>query len=301
MARILITGSRGLVGREIERYLTIQGHTVSGFDIAPRAEHADFGDILDLARLSAAAERVDGIVHLAAVARVKHAEADPEHCNLVNVVGTENVVAAARGSPSRPWLLFASSREVYGEPKRVPVREDNPIAPLNTYGRSKARGEKIVERARCDGLQTAIVRLANVYGSIYDHPDRVVSAFCRAAAQGTPMRIEGRGYVFDFTHVRDVARGVGLVIDQLVVGRGDLLPIHLASGRATSLEALAELANAAGGGRSTMNFYSNAPHNVSCFIGDPTRAFAELRWSSTIDVEEGVPQLVEELRLLACN
>jgi nucleoside-diphosphate-sugar epimerase len=115
---------------------------------------------------------VDGIVHLAAVARVKHAEADSARCWAVNVVGTENVIAASLAMRRRPWVVVASSREVYGQPGRTPVVESDPIAPINVYGRSKAACEQAALAGRSDGLRVAVLRLANVYGSIHDHPDR---------------------------------------------------------------------------------------------------------------------------------
>ena len=109
------------------------------------------------------------------------------------VVGTENVITAALAAPRRPWLLTASSREVYGEPAHIPVVENDTIAPVNVYGRSKMACEEVMLAGRQEGLRGAILRLANVYGSIHDHPDRVIPAFCRAAALGAPMRVEGAG------------------------------------------------------------------------------------------------------------
>ena len=84
-------------------------------------------------------------------------------------------------------------------------------------------------------------RLASVYGSVRDHPDRVMPAFCRAAASGAPMHVKGVGYTFDFTHVLDVARGIERLVRLLETGRGDLPPIHIASGRATRLGDLARM------------------------------------------------------------
>src|SRR5207253_948512 len=99
---------------------------------------------------------------------------DPAGCDATNIDGTANVLAAAASASSRPWVLFASSRVVYGEPRELPVREDAPLAALNTYGRSKVRGEQLVLAARGDGLVTGILRFANVYGPGPDHPDRVI-------------------------------------------------------------------------------------------------------------------------------
>jgi nucleoside-diphosphate-sugar epimerase len=294
MARILVTGSEGLVGQASRRWLADCGHNVVGLDVALPEEHPERGDLGDRQALTARCQQVDGIVHLGAVARVKHAEADPERCWAVNVVGTKNVIAAALAAPRHPWVMTASSREVYGEPERTPVVESDPVAPINVYGRSKAACEEATLAGRDQGLRVAILRLANVYGSVCDHPDRVVPAFCRAAASGGPMRVEGVGYTFDFTHVLDVVRGIERVVRLLEAGCNGLPPVHLASGRATRLGDLAYMANAAGGGRSRIDRVANHAYNVSCFVGDPKRAAEILGWQAEISIEAGVRQLVAD-------
>jgi UDP-glucose 4-epimerase len=296
MAIVLLTGSEGLIGRALRPWLAARGYTVAGLDLALPGGHREHGDIVDDAELVKRCRQVDGIVHLAAIARVRHAEADPARCRAVNVAGTENVIAAAMAAPRRPWLVVASSREVYGEPGRTPVVESDPIAPINVYGRSKAAAEEAALAGRREGLRTAVLRFANVYGSIHDHPDRVVPSFCRAAARGTAMRVEGSGYSFDFTHVSDVVRGIRATVRLLEAGRDDLPPIHLASGQATTLGDLAQMANVAGGGRSRIDRVDNHAFNVSCFVGDPTRSREVLGWRAEVPLATGVHQLVADFR-----
>ena len=166
------------------------------------------------------------------------------------------------------WVLTTSSREVYDDPARTPVVESDPVALINVYRRSKAACEKVTVGGRDKGLG----RLASVYGSVRDHPDRVMPAFCRAAPSGAPMHVKGVGYTFDFTHVLDVARGIERLVRLLETGRGDLPPIHIASGRATRLGDLARMANVASGGRSRIDQATNHAYNVSRFVGDPKRA-----------------------------
>jgi UDP-glucose 4-epimerase len=298
MATILITGSDGLVGRAARSWLAAQGHEVIGLDAALPPPHPEHGDIVDRADVMRRCRRVDGIIHLAAVARVRHAEAEPARCWAVNVVGTENVIAAALATVRRPWVLVASSREVYGEPAQLPVVESDAIAPINVYGRSKAACEEAALAGRREGLRVAILRLANVYGSTNDHPDRVVPSFCRAAARGAAMHVEGLDYTFDFTHVSDVVRGLEATVRLLEARRDDLAPIHLASGQATRLQDLAQMANAAGGGRSRIEQRDNHAFNVSCFVGDPTRALEMLGWEAKIPLHAGVRQLVAEFRAI---
>lgn len=149
--RTLITGSSGLVGAEMAAALRALGHEVVDFDIARMPADGLAEDIRNLDVLSDRMRGCDGIVHLAAVSRVAWGERDPELCHSVNVDGTRRVVDAALSQPRIPWLIFASSREVYGDPDVLPVTEDAPMIAANHYGRSKVEGERLVAAARDRG------------------------------------------------------------------------------------------------------------------------------------------------------
>lgn len=292
---ILITGTAGLVGTSLANRLLDLGIQVVFCDL--RATGDAFGDVCDVEYLRKAARDVDGIVHLAAVTRVVVAEHDPELCVKTNVGGVRNVIDAALSQTHKPWLLFASSREVYGEPRVFPVEEDATLSPMNVYGRSKVEGERLVEHARAIGIRTSIVRLSNVYGSTHDHPDRVVPAFARAAVMGGVLRIDGPNHTFDFTHIDDVVEGLLVIIRQLSNGESRLPPIHLVSGIPTSLSQLAELAIRLGSSNATMEISDPRAFDVHRFVGSPTRASTILGWKSGIDVETGVAKLLEDFRV----
>jgi nucleoside-diphosphate-sugar epimerase len=292
VGRILLTGSEGLVGARLRRVLVGRGWAVTGFDQqAAGAERGDLGDAVALAR---GLRGCVGIVHLAAVSRVAWGERDPDTCWRANVDGTQSLIEAALAAEPRPWLLFASSREVYGSPTRLPVVEDDPLRPVNTYGRSKAEGERQVMAARERGLATAIARLANVYGDVRDHADRVVPAFARAAALGAPMHVTGAEHRFDFTHVDDVVEALARLVERLAAGARDLPTLHLASGRPISLGELAQLANRAGGGRSTIRHLPSRGFDAAHFVGDPGRAREVLGWQAATDLETGLTRLVRD-------
>jgi UDP-glucose 4-epimerase len=296
MRRILVTGSEGLVGTELARSLCRSGYDVRRFDLRCPPTDPGRGDILNAEEVTEHASQCDGIVHLAAISRVIWGEQDPELCWSTNVAGTQNVLRAALASPRRPWVLFASSREVYGEPDHLPVAEDCQLKPVNVYGRSKAEGERLVLEARQSGLVTAVLRFSNVYGCLEDHPDRVVPAFCQAAAHGTELHVSGRSNLFDFTHIEDVSRGVTALIKMLENGTSDLPPIHLVSGHGVTLSELADLAKQAGEAASRIIELPPRSYNVARFVGEPTRAWELLGWTARIDIADGVRRLVNEFR-----
>lgn len=296
--RLLITGSQGLVGTKFLSACRGRGHEAIPFDIIrPEAENRE--DLCDTATITSLAQGCDGIVHLAAVSRVAWGEARPDLCQRTNVDGTRSVLDAAlsaRGASGlHPWLLFTSSREVYGNPFRDLQREDDPIAPLNVYGRSKAAGEHLVNKAREAGLATSILRLSNVYGGRRDHPDRAIPALLSNALAGRDLTLTGGGNYFDFVHVDDCVDGLFRTIDLLAGRETDLPPIHLTTGIATSLRELAEQAIETAGSASRIVETDPRAFDVSGFCGSPDRAASLLGWRAMIDLREGLTDVAGDL------
>ena len=291
--RILVTGSEGLIGGALRTALEARGAEGVGLDLL--GTDREQGDARSLRRVRDALGGCDGVVHLAAVSRVLWGERDPEGCWNTNVGGLRNVLHALDERRQRPWLLFASSREVYGQPRRLPATEDTPLLPVNVYGRSKVEGERLMEAARAGGLRAATVRLSNVYGSVRDHADRVVPAFARAAVSGSSIRIDGAECTFDFTHIDDTARGMIAVISLLEIGETPP-PIHLLTGTPTTLRDLAALAIDVAGGTSPVVEAPPRSFDVSHFHGDPSRARELLGWEPRVVLREGLERLVRDLR-----
>ena len=266
---------------------------IVGLDL--RGTGSERGDVRNPERLRRAVARCDGIVHLAAVSRVVWGERDPERCWSTNVGGLRNLLAAVYERSRPPWLLFASSREVYGQAERLPATEDTPRRPVNVYGRSKAEGERLVDEATAKGLRAAIVRLSNVYGSARDHADRVVPAFARAAATGSAIRMDGAECTFDFTHVDDTVRGMVALIDRMERGE-PTMTVHLLTGRPTTLRSLAAKAMAAAATRVPVLDAPERSFDVAHFHGDPSRARQLLGWVPRVDLRDGLERLVADLR-----
>jgi nucleoside-diphosphate-sugar epimerase len=285
--RVLVTGSSGLVGAALARSLKDQGVEVVPFDCRDGAATAD---IRNRAALDDAIAGCDGVIHLAAVSRVAWGESAPDLCNAVNVTGTSNVIAAATAAPGKPWLLFASSREVYGRLDTIPADERAPLRPANVYGKSKIDGEICVSRAREGGLRAAVIRLSNVYGALNDHPDRAVPSLLWAAMHNRDLTISGADTYFDFVHVDDCVRGIIALMARLADGKVTD-PVHLVSGKATNLLELAVLARSVTESASEIIVKAARPFDVPGFVGDPRRAVEVLDWWATISLRSGLERL----------
>lgn len=293
MSIILITGSLGLIGQSLCKRLKGTSYHIKLFDNGFPHDNANYGDITCQADLKKHIENCCGIVHLGAVSRVIWGEQQPEKCWQTNVIGTQNVLDCAYLSLNQPWVIYASSREVYGQQQHFPVTESSPLQPLNLYARSKVAAEEQVQHYQSRGLKTAILRFSSVYGRTDDHKDRVVPAFCRAAALGEPLRIEGKKNTFDFTHIDDVIDGILKVINRLEEGYS-LPPMHLTTGQPTTLEELAQLACKASEKQSSFIAAPSRNFDVSTFYGDPSLAHEQLGWTPKITIETGVKQLVTD-------
>lgn len=289
--KILITGSEGLIGAAIcERLNELNIETIH-FDKKFPINNPYYGDILNRDRLETAMAECDGIIHLAAVSRVIWGEKDPKLCWQTNYEGTVSIVESAFLAPKNPWILYASSREVYGNPPALPATEETLYNPINIYGESKVEAEKAILAAREKGLNTAIVRYSNVYGSLLDHHDRVIPAFCKAASTGSPIRVDGSFHSFDFTYIDDVAEGTLKITSLLMENKDQLPPFHFTTGRETTLGEAAELANKVGKKDSKIIEAPPRNYDVPNFCGDSTKTRSILGWEPKVGIEEGIERL----------
>ena len=287
--KLLVTGHCGLIGRHIVPIIENHGFTVKGLDITNKS-----GDINNTSDIERAIEGCNGVIHLAAVSRVIWGEQNPEQCWQTNAVASEQLLLAALESKAKPWVIMASSREVYGEPSSSPVSEEMPLLPVNIYGESKLAMEQASLSAREAGLNTAILRLSNVYGDTNDHADRVLPAFCRRAVEGKTLRVDGFDHVFDFTHVSDTVEGIWRLVQMLENGEEGIPPIHLLPGIGTTLLEAAEMAVNAAKSSSEIISAPSRHYDVSRFVGDPSRAKAILGWEAKVSPELGIGLLVED-------
>lgn len=288
---ILVTGSAGLVGRELVNSLKEAGHSIVEFDLSDGGS-----DIRKRDMVQRKMQSCGGVIHLAAVSRVAWGEEFPDTCYGINVLGTANLLDAALQKKEKPWFLFASSREVYGNPDVFPVAEDSPRRPENKYGISKLTGEQLVDTAAGYGLRTAVVRLSNVYGGDFDHPDRAAPSLLWRAMNNQELRITGQDTFFDFVHVRDCAAGLCRVVARLQDDAKSIPTLHFVSGQKTTLLDLARSAIKVTGSSSEIAVLPTRTFDVQGFFGDPTLAKNELDWTTNIDLEQGLKLLMPLMR-----
>jgi UDP-glucose 4-epimerase len=245
MGRILVTGGAGFIGSHlIDRLVADASNEVIVLDNLRRGKSSNLtgaqgritfieGDIRDRYTIEKAAAGADTVFHLAAQSNVIGAVTDLDYSFSTNVVGTfETLRAAANGGAQR--FVFTSSREVYGDPKVLPVPECAPLAPKNAYGASKAAGEMYCRVLASAQLQPRVVRLANVYGT--RDFDRVIPIFASQALKNEPLTMFGGQQILDFVWIGDVVEGL------IRAAAVDVFPgpVNIGSGKPTELRRLAD-------------------------------------------------------------
>ncbi|MEU4801293.1 NAD-dependent epimerase/dehydratase family protein [Actinosynnema sp. NPDC023587] len=194
--RVLVTGSRGYLGRSIVDQLINAGHEVIPF--AGDIRRADIPSS-------------DGVIHLAALARVRESFNDPLSYYDVNVTGTLRLL---KFKP--PRFVLASTAGVYGTPRGHVLTEEHPREPTNPYAATKAAAEDALAwTARTGALSATTLRLFNLAGGGDRDDTRVVTRACAVAAGRLPsMEVYGDGSaVRDFVHVADAARAFVLALE----------------------------------------------------------------------------------------
>ena len=280
MDKILITGSDGVIGSALRGKFEDNGTEIIPFDIKRGLDICNKEQLL-----AAVADGIGGVIHCAAVARVCECENNAALCRKTNIDGTRNIVECLQTSANKPWLLFLSSKEVYGQASALPVTEDFPYNPINEYARSKVEGEKIVGGYPNSG----VIRLTNVYGSVNDHDNRLIPALTKAALSGRPLILNGADNTLDFVHISDAVNGI------FAYCRNRLrTTIHLASGRSLTIRRLAQEIARQTNSESRIMEMPARKNEISCFYGDPRKAKEVLGWQTKISLEDGIGMLIKE-------
>ncbi|OOY32533.1 NAD-dependent epimerase/dehydratase family protein [Thioclava sp. F36-6] len=234
MTRILITGTAGFIGYHLAKLLLDEGYRVHGYDgmtdyydvALKQRRHAMLlqnpnfsateGMLEDLETFDAMADEFEPeiIVHLAAQAGVRYSLEQPRAYIDANIVGTFNVMEAARRHEVQ-HLLMASTSSVYGANEDMPYAEtDKADTQLTIYAATKKATESMGHSyAHLWNLPTTMFRFFTVYGP-WGRPDMALFKFTDAILNDRPIDIYNHGEMYrDFTYVEDLVRGIRLLID----------------------------------------------------------------------------------------
>jgi UDP-glucose 4-epimerase len=252
---VCVTGGAGFIGSHVAEALLAGGHRVLIVDdlSSGRKENvpagAEFHELDIRSREAAALVRdagVEVLVHHAAQMDVRRSVADPVHDASVNVVGTLNLLEAARGGALAQVIFASTGGAMYGEQERFPADEDHPARPLSPYGVAKLSVERYLYFYNQEyGIDATALRYANVYGARQNpHGEAgVVAIFLDRLLSGRQALINGDGLqTRDYVWVGDV-----VAANLAALGRPGFGIYNVGTGRETTVVELYRLLAAAVG------------------------------------------------------
>jgi nucleoside-diphosphate-sugar epimerase len=289
---MLVTGGAGFIGSCLAERLLDRGYRVRVLDNLAYGKanwvphDAEFlqGDITDLETCRRACGGVSGVFHAAAMSRAAPSLEAIEACTVQNIVGTQNVLLAAREAGVRK-LVYSGSSTYYGN-QTAPHREDMQPDLLNFYALSKYAGEEYCRLFdRAFNFPTIILRYFNVYG--VRQPEKgayalVLGIFLRRWRDGLPLEIHGRGdQRRDFIHVRDVADCNIAAYESSLQGA----VFNAGSGVNISVKELADRIS------SNQVYGPRRPGDAEVTLADISRTTAALGWLPRISFADGLDEL----------
>jgi UDP-glucose 4-epimerase len=296
---VVVTGARGFLGAYLVRELAAQFPRVIAIDKRPaqpgpaeraRVEHltqalpcAEFEALLRSAKPGL-------LVHAAGPSSVPASLSDPAADFRDSPALFFAVLDAVRRCAPECRVIFLSSAAVYGQPKRLPVREDAPPGPVSPYGFHKLLCERLADQfARLYGLRVCSVRIFSAYGEGLRR--QVIWDICRMALEQPQVRLFGTGdETRDFIHGQDVARAIAL-LSRKAGWQADVY--NLASGADSSIRGLAQSLLAALGCAKPVIFSGQGRPGDPLRWRADVRRLRELGFAPAITLEQGVARYVK--------
>jgi UDP-glucose 4-epimerase len=302
--KILVTGGAGFIGSHIVEDLTQHQHDVLVIDNLshgvvhnlPAGTPLIKADVCGIKAVSSVHDYLpDAVVHLAAQMDVSASIRNPMADAAINVLGTANMLAAARDAGASVFVGASSGGAVYGDPPSLPASELTPVAPLSPYGVSKRAGELYMEYyERCSAMRCVALRLANVYGPRQGNGGEagVVAVFTQRMLKNEPPLIFGDGkQTRDFVYVKDVACAVRQAVESSASGA-----FNICSNTETNLLDLSGQLSKLTGCDQKPAFMPSRTGEVNRSRLDYTLAERMLDWRPQISLDHGLAATVESMK-----
>lgn len=216
MSKILVTGGAGFLGSHIVNILLSEGHQVTVLDnlskghkesVNPKAKLI-VGDISDPIKTKEALKGTNAVIHMAGLIIVPESVKKPDLYAKTNVLGTVSLLNSMKEENVKK-IIFSSSACVYGEPKNLPITENEPLHPDNPYGASKASIEAFLQAYHANfNFDVTILRYFNPYGpgELHNPETHAIPNFIQATLAKKPIPLYWKGeQVRDFIYVEDLA------------------------------------------------------------------------------------------------
>ena len=291
--RFVVTGGAGFIGNNIVRQLLKQNHTPIVIDNLYRGKierisslDVEFHkvDIRDHDQLKNILKNSDGVFHEAALTDVQESFTKQQEYNDVNVKGTENVFKIAKEFNLK--VVYASSSSIYGNPKKIPIKENSERIPINPYGKTKLDDEFLAEKYSKDNVSIIGLRYFNVYGKGQTGSYAgVITKFINRLKEKKSPIIFGSGIQLrDFIFVEDIALA-NIAAMQSNVKNGFY---NIGTGIATSIQQLAKIMIDLSGLKLEIQYEKALDGDVQSSQADTSLTESMLKWKYSVELRDGL-------------
>jgi UDP-glucose 4-epimerase len=309
VAKFLVTGAAGFIGRSIAAALLQRGELVRGVDNFATGklenlvglEEMEFveGDLADLAVAHRVCEGVEIVFHQAALPSVPRSVADPVSSNIACVDATVNLLWAAKEAGVRR-VVYAASSSAYGDTPTLPKHEGMLPNPISPYAVAKLTGEYYMRSfARVYGLETVALRYFNVFGPYQDPTSQysgVLAVFCRKMLAGEQPVIYGDGETSrDFTFIQNTVEAnllAAVAPAERVSGR----VMNVATGERITLNDVVKELREITGYDGPVGYAPERAGDIKHSLADISLARELLGYAPSVDLREGLRKTVEWYR-----
>ena len=304
-SKVLVTGGAGFIGSNLVRHLIEEGNSVtvldnfmSGYpgnlDPFPSVRIIE-GDVRDRTAVELAMQGAEVVFHLAASVGNKRSIDQPIMDAEINVMGTLQVLEAARKEGVRK-IVASSSAGIFGELKTMPIKEDHPIEPDSPYGCTKLCEEKLcLSYAKLYDIEAVCLRYFNVYGpnQRFDAYGNVIPIFVFRMLRDEALIIYGDGeQTRDFVHVDDVVQANINAADSVGVSGA----FNIASGTCVTINRLVAMITKDNSNKIKIEHGPERPGDVRHSLADISLALKRINYSPSVNLESGVKEYVEWVR-----
>lgn len=295
--KVVVTGGSGFIGSHVVDVLADAGYQVSVLDhrVQPHRNDVEFEDVdlLDLSSVLVATREAEHVFHLAAVSNVNYAYKYPVYSTALNVMGTANVLEAARINGVKRVHLASTVWVYNGAPDGVPADESVPFhldGAGHIYTSTKIACEMLCHNYReLYHLPFTVLRYGVPYGPRM-REELLIPVFLRKALRGEPLTVAGEGKQYrKFIYVRDIAQAHVLAMSEEAVNQ----TYNLEGSRRVTVLEVAERIRDLVGDQVRIEFVPERPGDFAGKEVTAEKAHRELSWKPGVDFEEGMAYTVE--------